>query len=120
VLWTSNRIRPATASLILHQGRIYGLKGAGILACAEATTGNVLWEERVKGPFSASPVIADGKLYAVSEAGITTVVKLGEKPAVLASNDLGEVILGSPAISGGAIFLRSDQHLWCVGKRSQP
>jgi outer membrane protein assembly factor BamB len=117
VLWTSNRIRPATASPILYQDRIYCLKGAGLLACTEAAKGNVLWEERVKGPFSASPVIGDGKLYAVSEAGVTTVIKLGDKPTVLASNDLGEVILGSPAISGGAIFLRSDQHLWCVGKK---
>lgn len=117
VLWTSNRVRPATASPVLYEDRIYCLKGAGLLTCAEAATGNVLWEERVKGPFSASPVIADGKLYAVKEEGITTVVQLGAKPVVLANNPLGEVILGSPAISGGAIFLRSDQHLWCVGKK---
>jgi outer membrane protein assembly factor BamB len=119
VLWTSNRVKPATASPVLYEDRIYCLKGAGLLTCAEAATGNVLWEDRVKGPFSASPVIGDGKLYAVSEEGVTTVIQLGDKPVVLASNPLGEVILGSPAISGGAIFLRSDQHLWCVGKKAK-
>ena len=116
-VWSNNKLRPATASPIVYQDRIYTLNGGGILVCAEADTGNVLWQERVKGPFSASPVIADGKLYAVAEDGTTTVVQLGEKPKVLSVNPLGETILGSPAIANGAIFLRSDGHLWCIGAK---
>ena len=60
---------------------------------------------------------ADGKLYATNEAGATFVVQLGDKPTVLATNEVGETILGSPAISGGAIFLRSDKHLYCIAEK---
>jgi outer membrane protein assembly factor BamB len=113
--WTSAKLRPATASPLYYQDRVYTLVGAGVLNCAEAGTGKVVWQERLKGPFSASPVAADGKLYAVNEAGTTFVVQLGDKPAILATNALDETILGSPAIPGGAVYLRSDQHLWCIG-----
>lgn len=118
VLWTSNRLRCATASPVFSHDRLYALNSTGVLACAEAATGKVLWQERLKGPFSASPVIGDGKLYATNEAGATFVLQLGEKPAIAATNEIGDTILGSPAISGGAIFLRSDKHLYCVaGKK---
>ena len=35
---------------------------------------------------------------------------------VLATNDLGEETLGTPAISGGCLFIRTDKTLFCVGK----
>jgi hypothetical protein len=38
---------------------------------------------------------------------------------VLATNDLGERFLASPAISGGRIFLRGDRTLFAIGKNSQ-
>jgi hypothetical protein len=62
-------------------------------------------------------VLADGKLYVVAEDGATTVIEIGDKPKVLATNALGETILATPAVAGGAIFLRSDQHLWCIGAK---
>lgn len=119
MLWTANRLRCATASPVYYQNRLYVLTGAGVLACGDpAANGKILWQERLKGPFSATPVIADGKLYATNEAGDTFVVQLGDKPSVAATpNSLGETILGSPALSGGAIFLRSDKHLICVGRK---
>jgi len=59
------------------------------------------------------PVGGDGKIYLVNEAGTAFVVQTGDKPKLLATNPLGD--LCTPAISGGAVYLRSDQHLYCVG-----
>src|SRR5262249_10202396 len=68
VVWKSTKLRPAYASPLYYQGRIYAINNSGImLNCADVHTGNVLWQERVKGPFSASPVAADGKIYLVNE-----------------------------------------------------
>ncbi|MFN4261103.1 MAG: PQQ-binding-like beta-propeller repeat protein [Gemmataceae bacterium] len=120
VVWTSNRLKPATATPVSYGGRIYSVNSAGVLNCAEAATGKILWQERLKGPYSASPIIADGKLYIVNEAGTTAVVQLGDEPKVLAMNDLGETILGTPSFADGAIFLRSDEHLYCIGNKQQP
>ncbi|HIN95667.1 MAG TPA: pyrrolo-quinoline quinone, partial [Planctomycetes bacterium] len=50
--------------------------------------------------------------------GLGQVVKTGEKGELAGSGDLGEVILCSPAISNGAIYVRSDGHLWKIASKS--
>jgi outer membrane protein assembly factor BamB len=121
VRWTSNRLRPGYSSAVVYQDRVYTLNGGGILVCADAADGKVLWQERVKGPFSSSPVIGDGKLYAVNEEGDAFVVELGDKPKVLATNTVKpadkDYFLATPAIAAGAIYLRCDGFLWCIGAK---
>jgi outer membrane protein assembly factor BamB len=120
VVWSSPKIRPAYASPLYYQGRLYAINSSGILLnCADLHTGKVLWQERVKGPFSASPVAADGKLYLVNEDGLTTVVRPGDPPQILSTNALGEPMLATPAIADGALYLRSDQHLYCVAEKKK-
>jgi hypothetical protein len=38
---------------------------------------------------------------------------------VLATNPVGETVLATPAVSGGAIYLRSDGHLFCIGAKKR-
>jgi outer membrane protein assembly factor BamB len=120
LLWRSNRLVSRTASPLYYQERVYALNNAGVLTCADAASGKVLWQERLKGPFSASLVAADGKIYAVNEEGTTFVVQTGEQPRLLASNAVNEVILATPAVADGALFLRSDRHLYCIGEKKRP
>jgi outer membrane protein assembly factor BamB len=77
-----------------------------------------VWQQRLKGTFSASPVAGDDKLFLVNEEGTTFVIDTKSEDRVVATNPLGETILGSPAISNGRIYLRSDQHLFCIGAAS--
>jgi outer membrane protein assembly factor BamB len=96
---------------------VYAVDGNGFIAAADAKTGKTLFKERKKAPFSASPVAGDGKVYCVNEKGVTTVLKAGtDEFDVLADNDLGEEVLGTPAISGGCLFIRTDKTLFCVGR----
>jgi outer membrane protein assembly factor BamB len=118
VVWKTNRIRPGYSTPVVADGRVYGLTGVNV-TCVKAKDGELVWQQRLNGPFSASPVIGDGKLYAVNEKGLTTVVALGEKPKVLATNALDETVLATPAISGGALYLRSDRHLYCIGAKKE-
>jgi outer membrane protein assembly factor BamB len=117
VVWKSNRLPLGMTSPVYHQGRVYGLKPNIGLACLDARTGELLWQQRVRGEFSASPVIADGKAYLANENGVVTVVRLGQEPKVLAENDVGQTLLATPAIAGGAIYLRSDKTLFCIGAK---
>jgi outer membrane protein assembly factor BamB len=118
VSWKSSKLRPGGfASPLYYKDRVYALNSAGILLCGDARTGKVLWDLRLKGPISASPVAAGDHLYVVNDKGLTQVVKLGATGEIAASNDLGEEILATPAIAGGAIFLRSDRHLFCIGAK---
>ena len=66
------------------------------------------------------PRVADGKLYAVNEEGTTFVVDLGaseDQKRILAENKLGDTFLATPAIAKGALFLRSDGWLYCIGAK---
>ncbi len=117
VLWESIKLRPGYSSPIAHQGLIYTVATAGIVHCADAKTGDILWTHRLDGPFAASPLLADGKLYLVNEKGVTTILQAGKELNVLATNAINDVILATPVASDGAIFLRSDGALYCIGAK---
>jgi outer membrane protein assembly factor BamB len=104
------------ASPVLYKGRLYGVVQTGII-CLDAKTGTEVWRERADGPFSASPLIADGKLYVVNEKGTAFVFSLGEKPELLSKNVLDDTILATPALANGAIYVRSDSSLYCIGAK---
>ena len=96
----------------------YVVNDRGIVWCLDAKTGKEIWgPQRIQhGIYSASPVLADGKIYITSEDGITTVFRAGPQFELLAENNLDEYTLSSIAISGGQLFLRTEQFLYCIGK----
>ena len=116
-LWKSPRLQTGMSSPVAFEGKVYGVTSAGVLLCVDAATGKVDWDLRVKGKFSASPVAADGKLYLFSEEGNLLAVKLGAEPELIAESKTGERGQATPAVSGGAIFIRGDKTLFCVGSK---
>lgn len=120
VLWRAPGGGSYVPSLVHYEGLLYLTNDVGVLTCAEASTGERVWQMRLDGVFFASPVAADGKVYFVSQTGETTVVKAGRTPEILARNDLGERIVASPAIAAGQIFLRSDTRLFAIGPAGRP
>jgi outer membrane protein assembly factor BamB len=86
------------------------------LLSADLKTGEIKWQLRVAGPFSGSPVAAGGHLFVFNEKGEGHCVKLGDEAGELVStgNLADEVFMCTPAISNGAIYVRSDQHLWKI------
>ena len=48
-----------------------------------------------------------------------TVIKPGPKFEILAENELGEATSASPAIYDGHLFLRGEEHLFCIAKNSR-
>lgn len=67
----------------------------------------------------SSPVAADGKLFFVARNGETHVMKLGDQFELLATNRVSEEaedFSATPAISQGAIFIRSSKHLYCIAQ----
>jgi outer membrane protein assembly factor BamB len=116
VVWKSRKLKAAYASPVVYKDRIYALTDIGV-SCLDAASGQEIWRERLGHGFSASPIIADGKLYVAKEEGDTSVVELGDQPKILANNDLKEPLLATPAISNGAIYLRTEKHLYCIAAK---
>lgn len=120
VRWKTAVLNSGYSSPVFHKGRVYNIAGVG-LTCCDATNGKKLWAERFKGPFSASPVIAGDRAYIANEAGAVAVIDLApdieEGKRILATNDVGQKLQATPAIANGALYLRSDSTLFCIGAK---
>ncbi|MEW6128966.1 MAG: PQQ-binding-like beta-propeller repeat protein [Acidobacteriota bacterium] len=117
-LWSFDR-GPDVPTPVTDGKYFYSFDDRGVTWCLDAKTGKVIWgPERIKpATYSASPILADGKIYITNEDGLTVVLKAGDKFEVLAENDLKDYCLSTLAISDGQIFIRTTQHLYCIGKR---
>ncbi|MEO7275073.1 MAG: PQQ-binding-like beta-propeller repeat protein [Vicinamibacterales bacterium] len=116
VLWRSPSGAPYISSLVYYDGLIYMMGDVGVLTVTDAKTGERIFQERIGGVYTASPVAADGKIYLLSEDGDTFVIAAGRAPKVIARNTLNARQLASPAISGGRLFIRSDDAVYAIGK----
>jgi outer membrane protein assembly factor BamB len=114
VVWTLTKSVPNTPSMLLVGEELYMVSDAGIASCVDAKTGQVQWQERVGGDYSASPLFGGGRIYFLNEAGTTTVVKAGRTFEKLATNELQERALASSAAGDGALFIRTERHLFKV------
>jgi outer membrane protein assembly factor BamB len=115
-LWHSARLGAITPTPVVARGRVYVLKDGGVVVCGDLRSGKEIWSQRLRGSYSPSPILAGGKLYLVNEDGATTVLRTGDKPEIIATNSLEGPMLATPAVGRGAIFLRSDHWLYCVGR----
>jgi outer membrane protein assembly factor BamB len=106
-----------TPSPLLVGDELYLVSDSGIASCVDAKTGKVHWQERIGGSYSASPLYADGKMYCQDEEGTGVVLKAGKQLEVLARNSLGERTLASYAVSDGAFFIRTENHLYRIQQR---
>ncbi len=118
VAWTLKRGVPLNPSPLLVGEELYLISDRGIASCVDARTGKHHWQERLAGEFSASPVYADEKIYLLNEEGEATVLELGTEFKKLATNRLPGRTLASIAVHGGAIYLRTDGHLYRIEKRA--
>jgi outer membrane protein assembly factor BamB len=117
VQWSLPTGAPYISSLLYYQGLVYMANGAGIVTALDPATGERVWRERIGGIFTASPVGGDGRIYLVSETGETVVLAAENPPRVLARNSVGERSVATPAISGGQILIRTDDHVIAIGPR---
>jgi outer membrane protein assembly factor BamB len=102
-------------SPLAHDGHFFVVSDVGYLGCIEAKTGKRLWLERLGRHHSASPVLADGYLYLPDDDGTTWVVRASSRFEVVHRNALKEECYASPAVAHGNLFLRTVNHLYCIG-----
>jgi len=117
VVWETDSQVPRTPSLLVVDDELYMAADKGVASCLDTKTGKVYWEERLGGNYSASPLYVDGRIYFQSEEGDTTVIAPGREFQKLARNQLGERTLASFGVSGHALLIRSDKHLYRIENR---
>lgn len=119
VAWSKQQRGSYMPTPLIYGEHLYVLSNQGVLDCYDLKTGAEVYRQRLPhkgGGFSASPVAADGKLYLSSEDGEIFVVRAGASYGVLATNPMGELLMATPAISSGMMFVRTQHHVFAVGR----
>ncbi len=116
VVWNANRMNAGPTSPVVADDQVFIINRGGVLSCASLQDGKDQWQLRLSGSFWATPVYAGGHLYCINDGGQAQVVKLGEKPEIVARNDFGQGVQGSPAVADGALYVRSDGSLWKIAE----
>ena len=118
IVWSIRRGGAYMQTPLLYGEYLYNLRGNGALECYDAKTGERIYRERLgeAASFSASGVAADGKLYLPSEQGDMFVVKAGREFELLGANAMNDILMATPAISEGILFIRSHHYLFAVSQ----
>lgn len=115
VVWEVGRRIPKTPSMIIDRGRVLTLDDTGTLSSIDGAIGKGIWTLKLPGNFSASPILAGSILYAVTEDGVCYVVEVSPNGGkIVFETDLAERTLASPALLGGSLYLRTEEHLWKI------
>ncbi len=116
VQWHETKGAGYVPSPVAQGKNLFLVNDGGIGTCFDGLRGKRLWQERLGKHHSASPIAAAGHLYFVADDGTTYVVAASDKFQLLAKNPLNEDCYASPAISRGQLFIRTSQHLFCIGR----
>ena len=124
------------SSPVVFKDHMFTIGRGGILEVSDSKTGKEIKKVRFKSDESSrpkngggngrfgsadygSPVIAGDKLYYTKGNGETFVFNTDAECKQIAANKLtddAETFSGTPAISDGQLFIRSNKFLYCVGE----
>ena len=120
VIWSRTGRGSYMPTPLIYNGILYVLANNGTFDAYNLKTGDEIYRQRlavIGSGFSASPVAADGKIYLSNEDGEILVVAAGEKFAHLGTNSMGELLMATPALSDGVMYIRSSASLFAIGRK---
>jgi outer membrane protein assembly factor BamB len=120
IVWSRTGRGSYMPTPLIYNGVLYVLANNGLFDAYNLKTGDELYRQRlpsVGSGFSASPVAADGRIYLANEDGEMLVIAAGEKFNHLATNSMGELLMATPALSDGIMYVRSSASLFAIGRK---
>jgi outer membrane protein assembly factor BamB len=118
--WVRREGTPYVPSPLLYDDRLYFTKGNnGVVSILNAETGEPYVDQKrlpAAGNIYASPIGAAGRIYITGRDGTTVVLKHADELEVLATNELGEPVDASPIAVGKQLYMRGEQHLYCIAE----
>ena len=120
VVWSRTGRGSYMPTPLAYKGQLYVLANNGVLDAYDLRTGGEIYRERlaaVGNGFSASPIAADGRIYLANEDGDIMVVSAGPAFKPVATNSMGELVMATPALSEGVMYVRTARSLFAIGRR---
>lgn len=119
VAWSKTGRGPYMPTPLVYDGILYVLGNNGVFDAYDVATGQEVYRQRlpnVGSGFSASPVAADGKIYLSNEDGEMLVIAAGREFKHITTNSMGELLMATPALSDGVMYVRTAASLFAIGK----
>lgn len=117
-VWDANKNSPYVPSMLVRGAHLFWVHDDGRVGCTELRTGKTVWDETLFGSgVTASPVLVGDRIVAISEKGQIAVVKADKEYEPPAKRELGETVFATPAVAGGALYVRGSSHLFCFGPK---
>jgi len=118
IVWAHARQGNYMQTPIVVGSLLFACQDIGLLSCVDAKTGAIQYSERLASGqgFTSSPVSDGQRIYFASEAGKVFVVEAAKEFRTLATNDLREASMSTPAVSNGTIFYRTRSKLIAIGR----
>jgi outer membrane protein assembly factor BamB len=120
IAWVHPRQGNYMQTPICVSNQVYACTDGGLVTCFDATSGKIIYSERLTGPtqgYTASPVSDGRHLFFTGETGKVLVVPVRDKFSTVATNDLGEICMATPAIADGTLIFRTRGKLIAIGDR---
>ncbi len=120
-LWEVRDAAADVPSPAVDGQRVFTCSDRGKITMLDLKSGKILAQAnapRSRAAYSSSPIFAAGHLYVTNEEGATFVMKVGDTSLELvAENTVGEFTVATPIFVDGLIYLRADEHLFCLGAK---
>jgi len=120
IVWSKTGRGSYMPTPLAYRGIVYMLANNGVLDAYEPSTGKEIYRQRlplVGSGYSASPVAADGKIYLSNEDGEMLIVEAGATFTHIGTNSIGEMLMATPALSDGVMYVRGVSTLFAIGRR---
>ncbi|MCE9533291.1 MAG: PQQ-binding-like beta-propeller repeat protein [Planctomycetes bacterium] len=109
---------PYPPSMLWNDGHLYVVSDQGLISCFQAETGSQKWKERLKGSIYSSPLLVGKHLYVCNRDGLTTILEISPDACTeVAKNKLASGINASPIVIAGKLWIRTETHLYSIGKK---
>ena len=126
VKWRTRGFLPTFASPVMDGERLYTMDNSAIIGAFDLKTGAKVWEKTLGTLQKGSPVLADGKIYVGTENGKFYILRPTATGVEVLDEDLigtaqaPEVIVASPIVADGRVYLTSMEATYAIGKRVPP
>ncbi len=121
--WRTRGFLPTYASPVMDDERLYTIDNSAIIGAFDLKTGAKVWEKTLGTLQKGSPVLADGKLYIGTENGKFFILRPSATGVEVLDEDLlgsaqsPEVIVASPIVADGRVYVTSMDAMYAIGKR---
>jgi outer membrane protein assembly factor BamB len=116
IAWRMEEGGPDICSPVSDGQHVWLLESEGLLICCNVADGEMVSEHDFRESFLASPTLVGDQLYLLDVEGVMHIGQAGPEYKETAKCELGEECHASPAFADGRIYIRSTEHLYCIGQ----